>query len=272
MVSFLDQAFPSLRGGTSDFYLDFSHAQTVAAALALIDELPAELYALLGTDQYALYTAAVAVVRNTLEGWHSGAHPGHQNQLRALVALHGRHPLIIIKNTLLDCPDEVPRPDTPGLAFVPEPLRSSIRLDISTSYSAHANGVYKAAAVLAGSVIEALLLWRIQQEDQSQLKAAHQQWASSRTQGAAPKKFRDPVTWTLDEYIGVALELEVISDRIASAASLAQHFRNLIHPGKEQRLAETNTRGTATLAVGAMQRVVEHLEARYSRIPSRPPA
>src|SRR3712207_7912535 len=69
----------------------------------------------------------------------------------------------------------------------------------------------------------------------------------------------------------VANELHLITAELATIGSQVQHFRNLIHPGREQRLAQTNTRGTATVAVGAMHRLIEHLrsEEHTSELQSR---
>ena len=54
---------------------------------------------------------------------------------------------------------------TTELVFIPDAgLREGLRLDISTANQALANGEWKAATVLAGSVVEALLLWAVDQQ------------------------------------------------------------------------------------------------------------
>jgi len=65
--------------------------------------------------------------------------------------------------------------------------------------------------------------------------------------------------WVLFEYIEVAAELKVISDETATQARLAKDFRNLIHPGRAQRLGQECNRATALSAVAALEHVVNDL-------------
>jgi hypothetical protein len=74
-----------------------------------------------------------------------------------------KSPVAIVREMLSRCPDASPSPATNELAFISDvALRESIRLDVSTASSALHNGEWKAATVLAGSAVEALLLWVIQ--------------------------------------------------------------------------------------------------------------
>ena len=71
------------------------------------------------------------------------------------------------------CPDEFPSVDTSNLSFIADPtLRDILRLDVTATNSALINGEWKAATVLAGSVVEALVLWALQQQNPAAVSAA----------------------------------------------------------------------------------------------------
>jgi hypothetical protein len=63
----------------------------------------------------------------------------------------------------------------------------------------------------------------------------------------------------LHQFIEVAADLGVLKPDTCSAARLAQNFRNLIHPGRAARLAQTCDRATAHSAVGALLHVIRDL-------------
>ena len=60
--------------------------------------------------------------------------------------------------------------------------------------------------------------------------------------------------WELHHFIEVAGHLNLLKLDTSSAARLARTFRNLIHPGRAARLAQTCDRATAYPAVGALER------------------
>ncbi len=71
-------------------------------------------------------------------------------------------PVSLVHRMLSKCPDEAPAAGTEELKFVTDQaLRNSLRPDLSAAESALHNGEWKAATVLAGSAIEALLLWSV---------------------------------------------------------------------------------------------------------------
>lgn len=133
-----------------------------------------------------------------------------------------------------------------------------MRLDVSPSESALNNGEWKAATVLAGSAMQALLLWSVKRngdsDRQSRLQAAK----------ADLKLSGGPDGWNLDNYINVASRLGDIPEQTATQARLAKDFRNLIHPGREVRNRMRCDRGTAHSAFGALHLVISDLEKRWS--------
>jgi hypothetical protein len=99
-------------------------------------------------------------IRNSVAFWQhkGGAEIG-------VAAIRGRNVLLILREALAKCPDQIPSPAMAEQAFITDDvLRDSIRLDISTATSSLQNGEWKAATVLAGAAAEALLLWAIKDQ------------------------------------------------------------------------------------------------------------
>jgi hypothetical protein len=122
-----------------------------------------------------------------------------------------------------------------------------------------ANGEWKAATVLAGSVVEALLLWALHQALAEDCRRAITSAVAKGTLSHRPPGELE--RWDLSEYIAVAEELTTIDVDTATQARLAKNFRNLIHPGRAQRLAQVCDRGTALAALAAVEMVVRCLTA-----------
>jgi hypothetical protein len=148
---------------------------------------------------------------------------------------------------LAKCPDQSPSPATADLSFIADvALRNNIRTDLSTANSALHNAEWKASTVLAGAVIEALLLWGIQ-NNLTALAALN------------PRPAAAPENWGLADLIDVAHRLTLIETNTKSQALLAKNFRNLIHPGRSQRMQEICDRGTALTALAAAELVIRDL-------------
>lgn len=168
------------------------------------------------------------------------------------------NPVALIYTALKECPDVSPSPETAGLEFIEEEgFRDNLRVDISSTEIAFSNGEWKGATVLAGSVVEALLLWALQARNPSDIKNTVEALRQSEP------SFRDPgetlERWDMYSLIEVAAKLQAISANTASQCRLAKDFRNLIHPGRAQRLGEVCDRGTALSAMAAVEFVVRDL-------------
>jgi hypothetical protein len=107
------------------------------------------------------------------------------------------------------------------------------------------------------SIVEALLLWAIQQCPEADYKKAFDDVVLKKK--LRPRRSTAPEEWDLVHYIAVAEELKQISADTATQAGLAKDFRNLIHPGKAQRQAQACSRGTAMAALAAVEMVIECL-------------
>ena len=137
-----------------------------------------------------------------------------------------------------------------------------MRTDMSTARRALDNHEYKAAAVLAGSVIEALLYWALQ-EQQGDVDRLVTGWLAdaSLNKRAERLKKRALERWDLADLIDVSEQLAILTATQTQMANVARQFRNLIHPGRVMAREGVNcTQGEAFAAVGAMYEIAELLE------------
>jgi hypothetical protein len=228
----------------------FSHLSALAAVVAAVDQVPQHLLTVQG-EALLRYTAGISALRSAVAAWHGG------NKTYELRPIQGfaDHPILLVREGLSACPPTLPEPGTTPLAFIAdEASREALRQDISWANSALRNGEWKAATVLAGSVVEALLLSAIQQADRDSLEASK---ALARERGCNVSK--GPEWWHLPSYIEVTLSLKRITEETANAARLAKDFRNLIHPGAAVRARQECDQGTAMLALAAVYLVVRDL-------------
>jgi hypothetical protein len=128
-----------------------------------------------------------------------------------------------------------------------EGLRSALVRDAHELTVASAGGAPKATVVLAGSIIETVLLDHLVSTD-------HQ----SRT-GNDPTKFE---FWKLIE---ACHDEGVISDRTVHLLHAVRDYRNLIHPGRSLRLKDHVTSTSATIALGIVGLVCAEISERPNR-------
>lgn len=174
-----------------------------------------------------------------------------------MAPVKGSDAISVIRRVLAKCPDEFPPSSTTELLFIKgDELRESIRRDLGAASRAFDNAEWKAATVLAGATIEALLLWKLQERPPSDVQPAAQAVALAK-KCDQPKP--DLNNWNLHQFIEVAAHLGIISVDTQSAARLAKDFRNLIHPGRAARENQTCDRATAHSALGALHHVIRDL-------------
>jgi hypothetical protein len=131
-------------------------------------------------------------------------------------------------------------------------LREALSIDIRSANSCLSNHEYKACTVVAGSIIETLLVWALHVQGESNVRAKF---------GKAPSNALND--WTLGPLIQAAEQCNVISPDTTSQAHLAQNYRNLIHPGRQIRLRDRCDRGTALGALAGVERVVADLRKKF---------
>jgi hypothetical protein len=164
----------------------------------------------------------------------------------------------VIRRLLAKCPDEFPSTSI-GLLFISDlALRDNIRADLGAVNRALSNGEWKAATVLSGATIEALLHWRLQESSPGPV-AVNGAINLLVTNGKMSKPHVNLDYWDLHHFIEVAGHLKLLSDDTCNAARLARNFRNLIHPGRVARLAQSCNRATAYSAAGALEHVIVDL-------------
>jgi len=261
IVEFIDLTFPKAKKQTDEggrgFSLNRPDQHPCAGVVDLIAQLPAELLVLPG-ERYTEFVVSVAAIKDTLEIWKLRDHG-----LDVIPRFGDYNPISFIRRALSLCPDEIPSKDTAELIFIrEEDLRANLRIDISATNQALSNGEWKAATVLAGSVIEALLLWRLDQFGEEERNTARNCLVDEEIFRRDPSDNLD--RWHLHAFIELAAKLEVIGEDTSQQTRLAQEYRNLIHPGREKRLGQKCDRGTALAAVAAVEFIVRDLSSKSS--------
>ena len=253
ILALIDQNFPAAKSNTR-FDVYSASAGVLSAIVRLVGEIPTELFVISGED-YSNLVAGVESLRSAVDKWHrrGGDDPP--------VAISGLSPIVGIRTVLSKCPDESTSPRTSTLTFIGDAdLRESIRLDISASNRDVANGEWKGATVLAGSAMEALLLWAIQETElKSRGAISGALGALLATRTLYQKPATNPERWSLTELIEVAVHLRLVKADTSTQARLCKDFRNLIHPGRAARLGMICDRGTALCAVAGVELIVRDL-------------
>jgi hypothetical protein len=239
VVALIDEIFPNAKA-TPRFPVYSGNAGTIAAILRLVREIPDELFTISGED-YSDLVHSLEALAHAVDKWNMRGGDDPPSYIK------GKSPVSLIREALSKCPDQSPSPGTTQLTFITDAgLRDGIRTDLSTASSALHNGEWKASTVLAGSVVEALLLWAIQSN-------------APALAALAQRPNGPPERWGLADLIDAAHQLQLIEQNTADQARLAKNFRNLIHPGRAQRLQEICDRGTALTTLAAAELVIRDL-------------
>lgn len=263
IVTLIEKTYDwTITPGTYDGVMRQDQAASLGMIAALARELPAELLPT-DSDDFTAFVAARTAIESALASW-AGPPSTAASPLYPLRAFGNRTPVVVIRDVLKKCPEEAVAEPTHGLEFIRDvPLRASIRKDLGQSRRALDRGDYKAATVLAGAAVEALLLHAIEPVAVEDREAARARWAarSRRPEDATPPKALPSSLedWKLVHLIWIARCAGVISEEAAAAADVARDFRNLIHPGRERRTRAPSDEGTGLAALGAAVRIAEEL-------------
>jgi len=238
IVSLIDRFYPTAKT-TPNTPAYSADSAVLRAIIDLADDLPVELLTISG-DDYANYVFGLESMQAAIDRWnhHGTDEPPRTHQ--------GKSPVYMVREALSKCRDQNPSPQTTILAFISDrQLAESIRLDIDSATDALHRNDFKGATVLSGSAMEALLLWKIRDVG-----------ITSPIAGMRKSVKTPPEEWFLEDYITAAELQNLIKPDTAKQARLAQNFRNLIHPGRAVRLAQTCNRGTALGALAAVHLIV----------------
>jgi hypothetical protein len=124
-----------------------------------------------------------------------------------------------------------------------EQFRTSLQSDYRELQACLENGAWKAVHVLAGSIIEALLVeYLVSAPNQSSGK--------------------NPLNFTLDEAIKACLAARALTERSAKLSDVVKDYRNLIHPGRVIRLNEQYGQDTAQIAVSLVSFIANELASK----------
>jgi len=255
IVGVIDKIFPAAKDNKS-FALSRGSSVECAIITNLVEQLPEELITIIG-DEYIELQTALAALKAAIEDWRTRDFP-----LSTFRGLGFINPISPIRNVLVKCPDEYPSKDTAKLRFIEdESFQLNLENDMSNTVRALSNSEWKAATVLAGSVIEALLLWALEKREQTQLDDAILALLEEGEFDRRPRRGLN--NWTFEWYIEVAAKLIIIDKETAELAGLARGYRNLIHPGKEKRKGQKCDRSTAHTAYAAAEGVARDLSLKF---------
>jgi hypothetical protein len=254
VVETIDELFSHAGTDRGDGQLQASHSPQLIGIMNLVEAIPPELVNV-PPATYADLVLALSTIKYHLDVWVSRGPVGGMSHIKGCDAV------TLIRRILVQCPDEYPAPTSTDLLFIKDvDLRESLRRDQGAAARALHNSEWKAATVLAGATIEALLLWRLQEPP---INAATRDAAIKTLIASNANNFSKPKPdidqWTLHHFVEVAAHLDVIKPDTANEVRLAQNFRNLIHPGRVSRLKQACDRGTAYSAFGALDHVVRDL-------------
>ena len=255
VVEYLKTRYP--RADSPDFYLDIDQAPIIAHLLSLVERIPAHLLTLQGIAA-AEFGEAVSAMQIALGRWNAG----ERNYVsKGIPGNRQTHPVVLLRRHLSSLHDEGAEPTTNALSFILDIVfRDSLRRDLGSIDRCIQNGEWKAATVLGGSVVEALLLYGLREYEKtnsSALQSTIQSLQVSGTlQGAPPRNLDE---WVLHQLTEVSEAVNLIQKATAAQCRIARTFRNLIHPGRAARLAQQCDRGTALSALAAVEHVMRDL-------------
>jgi hypothetical protein len=252
LVQTIDELFPHAAKNSPGASMMPGNGSKLLGILNLLKNVPEELMTMAPTE-YADLVLAQSTIEETLEHWRARGNVGEMDRVK------GCDVVTVMRRALAQCPDEFPPPATTELLFIKDvQLRDSIRHDLGAANRALNNAEWKAATVLSGAAIEALLHWRLQEPSPGPA-AVQAGVATLVSSGAMTRPDNNIDNWGLSHFIEVAAHLVLLKPDTRSAAKLAQNFRNLSHPGRAARLAQTCDRATALSAVGALEHVIRDL-------------
>jgi hypothetical protein len=124
-------------------------------------------------------------------------------------------------------------------------------------------GAWKSCVVMAGSILEAILLDLLTQDRAHVAQAMASLKAPKKGQKGPVKditKDSPDEAWTLANLIGVAGDLGLLPAMDVKAIhQVLRDYRNFVHPRKEKKAAHPCTEAEAMLAKGALDAVCNHL-------------
>jgi hypothetical protein len=223
----------------------------------MISHVPEELLNLQGSE-LEQYVFSVSAIETTLSMYRERmALPARDRtgplsdvELTGLEYFARQSPVRLLRLLFAKAPDFVPSPGTSELPFFSDKrMREALHREISDVAQSIADREWKAATVLGGATLEAILFWSIQGM-QTEL-------------AAMPDKPKEPIAeWELRRFIDVARKLGLIEENTKKLAHLARDARNLVHSGavlRERRDCDKASSHTVAAAIEAVVRDISEL-------------
>jgi hypothetical protein len=218
--------------------VQYIHRVQVHALLSMLDDVPPKLIDLNAQD-YLEFSQCRAVLATKLPAWNLG-------DIMPANSVGGKDVIERIRRLMLKCRDQLLPPE-PELPFIAEDdIRLGLEDRIQAAWTDFNAREWMGATIIAGHVIEALLLWAVKNKA-----------------GVSPFK-RPPDELHLHDLIVEAKKRGLITSECKQLAELAQDARNLVHPGKATRSGTTFTKGTALTALSAIYKIAEGLKSTAS--------
>jgi hypothetical protein len=253
VVETIDKLFAGESRGVGTAHLTHERLFHLQGVVSLLRRLPSDVIAVSGAE-FADFTVATAAIESTLWRYNHGQFP------ISLQPVSGEDVIHTIRRVLCNCPDESPPSETAGLSFIPDQqTREYMKRDVGAANSALQNAEWKAATLLGGAAIEALLHWKLSppQTTPAQLNAAAQKAVSSGKLRNLPPP--DLNNWVLIHFIAVARELGAIEETTFKQADTARDYRNLIHPGNAVRRGQVCNRATALAVLSGLEHIIRDI-------------
>jgi hypothetical protein len=127
-------------------------------------------------------------------------------------------------------------------------FRASLQKDYNELDKCMEAGAWKSVHVLAGSIIETILIDYLVASDYQKRKTI------------------DPLKMDLHQAISACREEGVLSQRTSDLSSVVRSYRNLIHPGRIVRLGETVDESGAKIAQSLVEIIIGEITARIKKV------
>ncbi len=137
-------------------------------------------------------------------------------------------------------------------------LVAFLERDLREAVIALATQSYKSVLVSCGSIAEAILMDRLTARRDSAIKSLERILAQAGKKITTKDKHID--RWSLDRLLDVAHEENIVSKNLYHWGHGIRGFRNLVHPGVEQRRTVEVSQSNAEIAWSVVKRLLKELD------------
>lgn len=209
------------------YYFGYDQSAKVQMVISFLESIdPALVAEWLSEEELTRYTELRLTLVDSMAKWRSetvqerkltGGHRLPMQRLAEIALLLGRFQSDDVKPDLF----------SKRFHFVQDPdLQKSLGNDLISLERLIRLNEWKAATVIGGSIVEALLLDKLE---------AREATAKDVLPLGATKKFPPVIAdWKLEQMIQASVALGIITTEDQKACSLSQQYRNLIHPSVER--------------------------------------